>query len=97
MSFTIYTLHEEDFQLNFKFCSFANGKFAKLKFRLVYFKKSLNLTVYMTEIKKSKFANIPFCEFDQFEPGRKIYFHVCFHSLELVPIVLVVLGVEECF
>ena len=70
---TINTLHEEDFQLNFKFCSFANGKIAQLKFRLLlYFKKSLNLTAYMTDIKKSKFANISFCELDQSEPGRKI-------------------------
>ena len=73
MSLTIETLHDEDFQLNFKFCSFANGKIAQLKFRLLlYFKKSLNLTAYMTDIKKSKFANISFCELDQSEPGRKI-------------------------
>ena len=43
--------------LEFKFCHFGNGRFAKFKSRLLlYYSKSLN--AYMTEIQKSKLVNI---------------------------------------
>ena len=38
------------------------------------------MIAYIIEIWKSKFANIWFREFDQYEPGREIKFYVYFHS-----------------
>ena len=49
-----------NFSLEFKFHYFANGKFAKFKFRL-----SLDFQNIATIAnQKSKFAKIKFCEFD---------------------------------
>ena len=56
------------FSLEIKFCCFANGNFAKFKFRLLLH-LNLSLIAYMLDIQKSKFANIYFREFDQSEPG----------------------------
>ena len=53
------------FSLEFKFCYFADGKFAKFKFRFYSFFKNFSMIAYIIEIQKSKLANIQFHEFDQ--------------------------------
>ena len=46
------------FSLGFEFQYFANGKFAKFKFRLLLYFWSLLMIAYIIEMQKSKFANI---------------------------------------
>ena len=61
---------QEEISLEFKFSHFANGEVAEFKFRLLfYFFRNLLMIAYITEIQKSKFANIKFREFDHSEPS----------------------------
>ena len=56
--------------LKFQFRYFANGKFTKLNSASFYVFRKLSMIAYIIEIQKSKFANIKFREFDQYEPSR---------------------------
>ena len=77
----LITLQEKYIHQNLYFAISLMSNLLNLNSAYYYNFRNLLMIAFIIEIQKSKFVNIKFCKFYQYEPGRQIKYLVYFHPV----------------